>query len=733
MMKKTLIAAIMALSAVYAAAVVRPAPEAFPVNQADGTTVMLYNHGNGYHAFYTTLDNQVVIRNDEGVLCYAYLADGSLKASAIVVHDIAERTDEEIAFVAANTLKPEDVPLRQTASGAVNVNRVSASSAGDGLGIYGTSAGGALSSIGEVTIPIIMVEYADVAFQEGTTVEKLTRYFNDEGYCEDNTRQVGSVKDYFKAQSRGLFVPSFDVVAKVTVSNNYSYYGANSSSGNDAKAWNLVKEAMELAINDGVDFSKYKVNGVIPNIIVYYAGLSEATGGDENTIWPHTVELTGYYSTLNGFTVKSYFLGNELYGTSTSNMFMGMGVFAHEFSHVLGLPDLYDTTSSYSYDYPFGYWSVMDVGCYANYAYAPVGYTAYERSFMGWYDMPELTEAAAVTLTNPNDEEGDFAVIFRTPSNSNEYFVLENRQAGTWYTNPAGLLVSHFTFNSNSWTTNTLNTDQDYKRAYVVTADGSELNSSTLSSSELYGNGINSKTEHELYDKTTLSTLPVYKIIPQLDGTLTFNYLDQDLIGTAVANDELYEHVTAIDDITSGDTVIIVSDDDAVAMTYSQQNTNNRAVTSVSISDDKAYGNAVVLKLVMLQSTSGWGFYYADDKVYMGAGNSGVKFATKASNTCVATVSITDGDATVEFGGSASCPYLGYDRDDVSFSCYAEPTGAIQIYRKVDASTTGISGIAAAESTDGDVYDLTGRRVGSSLIGLPKGIYTLNGKKYMVR
>lgn len=732
-MKKTLITAIMTLSAAFAVATVRPVPEAFPVKQADGTTVTLYNHGNGYHAFYTTLDNQVVIRDASGTLCYACLDDGELVASSVVVHDIDLRTDEEKAFVAANTLKPEDVPVRTVQNAYSGVNRVSATSSSDGLGIYGTTAGGSLSSIGEVTIPIIMVEYADVSFQEDMTIEKLTRFFNEEGYNEDNTRQVGSVKDYFRAQSRDMFIPSFDVVDKVTVSREYSYYGANSSTANDTRAWNLVKEAMELAISDGVDFSQYKVNGVIPNIIVYYAGTGEATGGDENTIWPHTAELTGTYSTLSGFTVKSYFLGNELYGTTTSNMVMGMGVFVHEFGHVLGLPDFYDTSSSYSYDYPFGYWSVMDVGCYTNYAYAPVGYTAYERSFMGWYDMPELTEATAVTLTNPNDDEGDFAVVIRNPSDSKEYFILENRQTGTWYTNTSGLLVTHFTFNANSWTANTLNTDQDYKRAYVVTADGSELNSSTLSASEMYGNGINNKTEHELYDKTTLSDMPIYKIIPEPDSTLTFNYLERDLIGTAAVNSEIYEHITDIDDLASGDTVIIVCEDDAVAMTYTLQNSNNRAVTSVSVSDDLAYGNDAVLKLAVLQSTTGWGFYYAEGKLYMGAGNSGVKFSSKAGTTCVATITITDGDATVEFGGSATCPYLGYDADDVSFSCYSEPTGTIQLYRKTDGTSTGINRITTDATTDSDVYDLSGRRVGSSLNGLPKGIYTVNGKKYVVR
>lgn len=735
MMKKTLFAALLIMTSVVCNGTVRPVNEAFPVKQSDGTTVMLYKHGNGYHAFYTTLDAQVVVRDDDGTLCYAQYDGENLTATTVTVHDIDERTDDEAAFVASNTLRASDITMRQPQT-ADGLSRVSASTNGDGMGTYGVSAGGSVSSVGSITIPVIMAEFSDVSFQDTMTIEKLTRQFNTEGYHEDSSLQPGSVRDYFVGNSNGLFTPSFDVVAKVTLSNSYSYYGANSSSGSDANAYAMVKEAISLAASEGVDFTDYYVDSYVPNVIVYYAGLGEATGGDENTIWPHECELSGSYCIMSNCSFKSYFVGNELYGTSSSNRMMGMGVFVHEFGHALGLPDLYDTVGNYSNDYPWGYWSVMDLGCYSGSSYAPIGYSAYEKSFLGWHDIRELSEAEAVTLGDPNDnsQDNEFAVLFRNPSESNEYFILENRQPGTWYDTPEGLMASRIAFSKSSWTGNTLNTNQSKKRSYVITADGSTLNSSTLSSTALYGNGTNNKTEHDLYSGGTLTDCPVYKIIPQPDGTVTFNYLDQSLVGsTAVANSVVYEQVTSTDDLASGDTVIIVCEDAAVAMTPTVHESNNKGTVSISVGEGIAYGNDNVMELALLQSTSGWGFYYATSKVYLGASNSGIKTSSKAGTTNVATISISDGDATIQFGGSATCPYIGYSTDDVWFSCFAEPTGSIQLYRKV--ISTGINSVKAGntDTTGNDVYDLSGKYAGSSLNSLPKGIYISNGKKYIVK
>lgn len=728
---------LIALTAALAINAVKPVDEAFPVKQPDGTTVMLYRHGNGQTDFYTTEDGYMVVRDSTGTLCYAELNDGQLRATTVVTHDIDERTADETTFIQANAMKITEYLSRKKSDDETSyIRRISTTTSSDGMGVYGVSAGGNVESIGEVTLPIIMINYTDVTFQDSMTIEKVTRFFNEEGYHEDNDYEVGSVRDYFVAQSYGMFLPTFEVVAKVTLSNNRAYYGGNTPS-QDYRKREMVQEAVELAVEAGVDFSKYEVDGLIPNVIVYYAGTGEATGGDEESIWPHHATLSSSRRLMSGYYFASYFVGNELYGTETSNRLMGMGVFAHEFGHALGAPDLYDTDDNYSYDYPFGYWSVMDLGCYANRSYAPVGYTAYERSFMGWLQMRELTEAEAVTLDNPNDEDGEYAVYFRNPSDRNEYFILENRQPGTWYNTPSGLMAIRIAFDSLTWKKNDLNIDQDLKRAYVITADGSELNSSTLSSGELYGNGVNNKTTHDLYDGTTLTDMPVYKIIKEPDSTVTFNFIDRDLLSATAVSDSIeYELVYDMDDIVSGDTVIFVNIDDAVAMTSSLHRNYNRGTVSVNVGEGVTYGNDNVQRYVALEATSGWGFYDNVDKEYISAGNSGMTTSTKADEDCIAELSVSDGIATIHFTGNASRSYFGYDADDVWFTCFTDETSNVQLYRRAQPSeTTGITIVETDDVLDADapVYNIAGQYVGTTLSNQPKGIYISGGKKYVVK
>ena len=180
---------------------------------------------------------------------------------------------------------------------------------------------------------------------------------------------------------------------------------------------------------------------------------------------------------MSGHIFSSYFVGNELYGTKEQYLPMGIGVLVHEFGHAMGLPDFYDPTYSYQGDSAFGYWSVMDGGAYVDYAYAPIGYNAYERSFMGWLDIKEVPESGLVTLANPNSAEGDMAVMFRNPKNTMEYFIFENRQPGTWYPEDSGsgVLLTRISYSPSAWMYNSVNTNQTKKRAMVVPADGALL------------------------------------------------------------------------------------------------------------------------------------------------------------------------------------------------------------------------------------------------------------------
>lgn len=101
---------------------------------------------------------------------------------------------------------------------------------------------------------VILVNFADKAMTTGTQA-KFNNMFNQQGYNQDG--HIGSVADYFKAQSYGQFELSFDVVGPVTLSNNMAYYGGNNSNGSDSRPGLMARQACVLADGLGVDFSKY--------------------------------------------------------------------------------------------------------------------------------------------------------------------------------------------------------------------------------------------------------------------------------------------------------------------------------------------------------------------------------------------------------------------------------------------------------------------------------------------
>ena len=408
-------------------------------------------------------------------------------------------------------------------------------STSDGLGQYKKMSMGAAPSIGEYTVPVVMVQFSDLKFKSTTTVAKMTRYYNEEGYSVE-TGCKGSVRDYFKSQSHGMFVPTFDVVGIVTLDKSYKYYGKNDVDefGDDIidkGVDNLPGDVINAAISQlGTDFSKYVIPAAdenhsagVPLLLMLYAGVGEATE-EESTgadyLWP--CEWDGDEDPVgqgnyNGVHFNSFFIGNELNTGGTK--LMGPGVFCHEFSHALGLPDFYCTDYSYESDDAFGCWSIMDSGPYVNDGWAPVGYTAYEKSIMGWLELKEIGDAEEITLQSPLGTSENSAYILRA-SNS-ETFIIENRQPGTWYPSSfgSGVMVSRIAYNYNDWRYNILNNTQSKKRACMLTADGAKLDYSA-SPSNLYGNGKTSIKTLKTYSGAT-QTVNIKSITKNDDATIT--------------------------------------------------------------------------------------------------------------------------------------------------------------------------------------------------------------------
>lgn len=553
---------------------IRPRHVAFPVVQRDGTTLMVYKNGDGHLAFYTTIDNRVVVVNDEGDYCYAVMgANGRLEASAVVAHNEGERSADEAAWVARQTLRPSDTVARQQIQRRRAPQRKACyASTDDGLGKYGQPSMGAVNSIGEYTIPVIMVEFSDLKFKTSTTKEKMLRYYNKEGYNEE-TLCVGSVRDYFKSQSRGMFVPTFEIVGKVVLDKGYAHYGGNINDKNSeydgydkglAEDNYFVKEAVKKAVAQGVDFSKYVSGRGVPLVCLLYAGRGEATeyGAGEDYLWPCEYDIE---ENIEGVHFNSFFVGNELDNDGT---LMGMGVFCHEFGHALGLPDFYCTDESYSEDDAMSNWSIMDTGAYVKDARAPIGYNAYERSYMGWLDIPELKQEGEVTLSNYTTETGNPAMLIR--QSQKEYFILENRQPGTWYPKDmgSGMLLMRINYDKIDWDYNSVNNVKKKKRAMVVTANGGKMYYSG-SQVHLYGNAKKEITSLPLFSGSKLTTKPIYDITKNADGTITFNYLKKsgggDDTPTIPTDDYTFVKVTSDDQIAPGNRYVLVNESGSVA------------------------------------------------------------------------------------------------------------------------------------------------------------------------
>ena len=396
---------------------------------------------------------------------------------------------------------------REARQGRRGKNKAIYASTSDGLGEYGKMSMGRVPSIGEYTIPVVMVQFSNLSFKSTTTVEKMTRYYNEEGY-QDEPNTAGSVRDYFKEQSGGQFIPTFDVVGIVTLSHTYEYYGKNDSQGNDMRLDELPGDVIAAAISQlGTDFSQYVVPAAdgnhkdgVPLMAMLYAGKGEATEypSGSNYLWPcewDDDEDNIGNGDYEGVHFNSFFIGNEL-GSGGGGL-MGCAVFCHEFGHALGLPDFY---GNFDGDDSFGNWSIMDTGAYLDDdCRIPAAYTAYEKSYMGWLNLPELDYTQdEVELCYPGDCAEGSAVIVR--HSNTETFILENHQPSTFFPVQygSGVLVMRIAYKKSSWEYNSPNTSATQKRACVLTANGAKMNYSA-DKNHLYG-----------YSKTSIGELKTY-------------------------------------------------------------------------------------------------------------------------------------------------------------------------------------------------------------------------------
>ena len=337
---------------------------------------------------------------------------------------------------------------------------------------------------------VILAEFTDMGFDENNGKEHFQRLLNEEGYSDNGA--TGSVRDYYADQSYGLFTPEFDVAGPVRLSGNMEYYGGDKGV-TDVNAYRMIQEACTLADEDcGIDFSQYDNNkdGKVDLVYVVYAGYAQSNGASSVTVWPHMWFLSehGVDLRLDGVAVDRYACSAERAGIS-GNMITGIGLICHEFSHTLGLPDIYDTSGQLS-DIAMGTWDIMDMGCYNNSSRTPAGYSSYEKSALGWLEPEELSVRQENVVLPPLCRE-QIAYRLQSPVNENEYFLLETRsRSDKWdrYLPGEGMLVVHVDYDKEVWDNNWVNSYGNH-RVHIVPANGDFSSATDGESTPFPGSG----------------------------------------------------------------------------------------------------------------------------------------------------------------------------------------------------------------------------------------------------
>ncbi len=393
---------------------------------------------------------------------------------------------------------PSDVTMASAAEGCC------ASPAMIGVGSY-------LQHTGSPRILTILAAFQDVGFTVNDPVKAFDQYLNgnkQEDLGNMNHMNVASVRQYFNTCSYGNFTPQFDVVGPLTLPQNMAYYGGKNKTGSDDRFSDFCRDALELAKDIVSDWSTYDndKDDRIELVCVIFAGYGQNQGGADSSIWAKA----SYQNIKVNDTqrISRFNCCPELFHPQYPDYINGTGVFIHEFSHCMGLPDLYATTSTaYVNNQGMETFSIMDYGLYNRNGFAPCPYNAWEQEVMGWTKIEEL-KPTADSQQQVSDLlpliEGGKAYKLVNADNDRDYIVMENIQKRglNTYSAAHGLLVYHVDYPYNTVNmTDAPNSNPGHPGVAVVPANG------TLISSYLRGSG-KKYTNEEWKESLSSSVFP---------------------------------------------------------------------------------------------------------------------------------------------------------------------------------------------------------------------------------
>lgn len=445
-------------------------PEPFVSIQPDGSQLEIILNGDEHFNYYSTTDGIPVSKNynDEWVFSKFDL-NGTLTPTEVIAKSKQMRTSEENKI--ANSFIPNKKDLR-------NIYYKSKERKGLGYSYNMFESSNPQSEKYSDTNPrefrglVILVEYNDKSFSRPDICNIFNDMINKEGYTgfQDLSGKeisyTGSVRDYFLDNSRKLFSPHFDIVGPVKVP--YSCKAPQQTAGIRP----IIAAALD-GIDDQVNFKDYDSDGdgKVDMIYLIFAGAgSNVSGNSYLYLWPHASILTDIEH--DGVELGRYACSTELYGLESRGIIDGIGVICHEFSHVLGLPDLYDVdyaTGGQSI-HP-GEWSIMAGGAYLNSCRTPASYCAYEQ-YASKFITPEVIEHSGDYVLEPLSSGGKALKI--NSSVPDEFFLLECKRKNKWdeHLPGEGLIVWRVdSTDASAWSTNRVNASPEHCYMELIRAN----------------------------------------------------------------------------------------------------------------------------------------------------------------------------------------------------------------------------------------------------------------------
>lgn len=430
-MKQFLSALFVAIALLFAyqnAEAVQAYPDPIEYKLPDGSLLTIMLKGDEKVKWATTTDGYTILRNKKGFFEYATQSkEGNLSLSGIRVSNVEKRTEKEKQLLQS---LPKGLKYSQSQTQMMK-------SIWD---IKQQEAQKSFPTTGERKLICILMGFQDVAFTK--TKEDFDALFNQVGYNVNGA--TGSVKDYYLENSWGQFDLTVTVAGPYTASNNMAYYGGNDSNDNDSNPDELAREAVLLADND-VDFTQIDNdnNGTVDGIYIIFAGYGEEAGASDDAIWSHAWAFSEV--TVDGVKASRYSCSPELRSNKGTNI-TSIGVICHEFGHVLGAPDYYDTDYENSGgEFPgTGKWDMMAGGSWNNGGVTPAHHNGFTKTFVyDWAPVILLETGNTITLTNAIADKNNFYRI--NTSTPGEFFFIENRNQIGFDSNipGAGMIIYH--------------------------------------------------------------------------------------------------------------------------------------------------------------------------------------------------------------------------------------------------------------------------------------------------